>query len=391
MSSLAAVEAVDHRYRAAGSVDIECHVLAWPTMRDAVRLLRELRRAADTGVSRSLEDILVVAGAWARIMSATPLAPADPAAATAELAEAVRSHDATALDSRLHSQLARLAGLLDAIGDETHPAAACLEEVISRYGRAAPSDPPAVYVAADADHAPLIEAWLNAEELDADVRPVTNLRDAPIRDALVLLGPPARYLVSAWCSPAFAGRLGGWLLSAPPAPHVHIVTWPGHLRLDPDTVNVFPTTAPPTVRISRRDPGPAGVPNTADDEPVWLAPVTVEPRVTPASSWSVDRDPVAATGFRLAGDHVVFYATGATGANGTGEGGGEDVGPAPEVVTWDGAAVHVTDAEPAQLHPGTVLLFRPLRSATDVELHRRADALLAGRGRRPQPKQRRRN
>jgi len=163
MSSLAAVEAVDHRYRAAGSVAIECHVLAWPTMRDAVRLLRELRRAADTGVSRSLEDILVVAGAWARIMSATPLAPADPAAATAELAEAVRSHDATALDSRLHSQLARLAGLLDAIGDETHPAAACLEEVISRYGRAAPSDPPAVYVAADADHAPLIEAWLNAK------------------------------------------------------------------------------------------------------------------------------------------------------------------------------------------------------------------------------------
>jgi hypothetical protein len=363
-----ALVAVDERYQAAADVDIECHVLEWPTMSDAIRVLRDLRRAADEGVSRNLEDILAGASTWARLVSGTPLAPDALPVATSQLANAVRCHDETGLDSRLHPHLSRFAALLDALGDQPHPAAACLEEVISRYGRANPHDPPAVYIAVDADHAPLVKRWLEDEELDADVRAVTHLRDAPIRDALLLFGPPARYLMTPWCGATHAGRIGGWLLSAPPATHVHIVTWPGHLPLDPDTINVFPTTLAPTIRTSRRG---SNTPER-DDEPVWLPPTAVEPRVTPAGSWLVDRDPVAATGFRLAGDHVVFYAV---------DGGDVDggAGPAPEILTWDGNAVHVTDAEPGQIRVGTVLLFRPLRSATDDELHRRADALLVGK------------
>ena len=174
-----ALVAVDKRYQAAADVDIECHVLEWPTMSDAIRVLRDLRRAADEGVSRNLEDILACASTWARLVSGTPLAPDALPVATSQLANAVRCHDETGLDSRLHPHLSRLAALLDALGNQPHPAAACLEEVISRYGRANPHDPPAVYIAVDADHAPLVKRWLEDEELDADVRAVTHLRDAP--------------------------------------------------------------------------------------------------------------------------------------------------------------------------------------------------------------------
>jgi hypothetical protein len=362
--------AVDERYQAAATVEVECHTLEWPTMRDTIRVLRDLRRAADEGVSRQLEDLLTVASRWSRLLTGTPLAPGTDPAATPEVAAAVRRHDDSGLDSRLHAHLGRLAGLLDTLAGQPHPAAGCLEEVISRFGRSDPHDPPAVYIASDAEQVALIRRWLADEELDAEVRPVTHLRDAPIRDALVLLGPPARYLLSAWCGPTQAGRLAGWLLSAAPAAHVHVVTWPGHLRLDPDTVNVFPTTPAPPIR--RTQPGPGGSGGAAgDEEPVWLPPAAVEPRVTPALSWVADRDPVAATAFRLAGDHVVFYPAE--------PGDDADARPSPEVVTWDGPAVYLTDAEPSRVKVGTVLLFRPERSATDAELHRRADALLAAK------------
>ena len=289
------LRAIDERYQAAASVEVECHSLEWPTMRDTLWVLRDLRRAADGGVSRLLEDLLAVAGRWSRLLSGTPLAP-NTDDATVELAKAVRRHDDSGLDSRLHTHLGRLAGLLDALVTQAHPAAACLEEVISRYGRTDEHDPPGVYLAADADQVSFIRGWLADDEADAEVRTVTNLRDAPVREALVLLGPPARYLLSSWCGPTEAGRLAGWLLSSPPASHVHVVTWPGHLRLDPGTINVFPTTPAAAIRFSRADPGGVGD-AASDDDPVWLPPAIVNTRVIPAPSWVSDRDPVAARAF----------------------------------------------------------------------------------------------
>jgi hypothetical protein len=109
----------------------------------------------------------------------------------------------------------------------------------------------------------------------------------------------------------------------------------------------------------------------SDDDPVWLPPAIVNTRVIPAPSWVSDRDPVAARAFRLAGDYIVFYQAEPDEDS--------DAGPSPEVVTWDAAAVYVTNAESSRLRVGTVLLLRPEHSATDAELHRRADVLLAAK------------
>lgn len=360
---------VDARHRAAAGVVITQHVLAWPAMGDTVRILRELRRVTAEGVSRALEDLVDSAAAWLRTVTAAPLEPGHPLVRTAELAAAVRDHDASRLDPRLGPQLGRLAGLLNGLVAEPHPAARCLEEVVCRYGRHAPSDPAGVYVVAQAHEAHFVETWLADEELDAEVRSPTDLRGAGVRDALVLLGPPNRYFTSAWCGPARAARIGGWMLSAPPARQVHVLTWPGHARLEPANANAFPHTAVLPVRVTApvgdAAASAAAGAATGSDDAVWLPPVPVAKRIAEVGAWAGDRDPVPAIGMRLAGERIVFYSQG--------------IEPLPESVTWDLATVAVEDMAPERVRVGTALLFRPLRSATDDELHRRADALLAAK------------
>lgn len=344
---------------AGGPAGVELHELAWASMHAAVGLVRDLRRAAADGVSRQLEDVIATAAAWCRRLAGAPLAPQHPGLQSAELAASFRGHVASELDPGQRSRLERLAGLVEEVRGQPHPASVCLEAVLSRYGRNQPHDPPPVYIAAEADQTALVATWLAEEELDAEVRPVGGLRDAPVREALVLLGPPTRYLASPWCPPAQAARRGGWLITAPPARHVHVLTWPGHPRFDGNGAAIFPMTAPVSITVERRGDQTAA----PGAEPVWIAPAPVEQRITVTTSWARDRDPVQAIGIRLAGDAVAFY-----------DAAGEH---RPEVVTWDTASVQLLDTDIRRLTVGTALLFRPARSAADGELHSRADELLA--------------
>lgn len=350
---------VSARYEAAAHAQVEVHDLAWPTMRELVTVLSDLRRAAEAGVSRRLEELIDRAAQFHRLLTSTPLSPVAALPSTADLAEEFRAHRVSAIDSHLSSQLRRAAELIDAVGASSHPAAGCLEDVLSRYGRLRPEDPPAVYIAVRrADEVTLVRAWLRDVELDAEVKTFTELRYAPVRDAVVLLGPPAWYGVSAWCSLADAALVTGWLVTAPPARHVHIVTWPGHPRFDGDGSVLFPTTAAPAVTFSRRD-GEAPAP---EDHVAWLPPEPVAMTVRVDASWRHDSDPVDAVAVQLTRQQFVLFSD-------------EEDTPKAHVVTWESAGVDITVAELSSLSVGQALLFRPHRSA-DEELYRRADERL---------------
>ncbi|MHB1890707.1 MAG: hypothetical protein ACYCUF_07485 [Acidimicrobiales bacterium] len=353
------IAAVDSRYAAAAQVAVEHHRLGWPTLYDIVVRLRALRRARQAGISSALDRLLEDAYTWLRILTAMPTSPAAPHLGTVDLAASFAAHATGGLDSQVGAHLQTLAELLGRIPNEAHPAAGCLEELISRYGREYPDSPPAVYLASDHAHSDALAGWLAAEELDAEVATITDLRTAPVRDTLVLLGPPARYLVSSWCPPERAAQLSRWVLTCPPAVEVHIVTWPGHGGLETD-VRTFPTSTPPRVQEVAIPAG--GAPSR---EPVWLPPLPVNERVPPRASWVADRDPVEARGVRLADDAIAFFPI--------------EGRPHPEVVTWEGGTVQVSPTTPAGLAVGDALLFRPARSASDDELHRRADARLVDR------------
>jgi len=353
------VAAVDSRYAAAAQVTVEHHRLDWPTLYDIIVALRALRRARQDGISGALESLLDLAGGWLRTLTATPSTPAAPQLGTSELAIAFAAHASGGLDSRVSTHLQALAELLGRIQNEAHPAARSLEGLISRYGRERPDSPPAVYLAGDHAHSDALAGWLATEELDAEVATITALRTAPVREALVLLGPPARYLTSSWCPPERAAQLSRWVLTCPPAVEVHIVTWPGHGPLETD-VRTFPTSTPPRVHEA-----PASASRLPSQDPMWLPPLPVDERVTPQASWVADRDPVEARGVRLADDAIAFFPL--------------DGRPHLEIVTWEGGTVQVSPATPDGLVVGDTLLFRPARSAAEDELHRRADARLAGR------------
>ncbi len=352
------------RYEAAAAVRVEHHSVAWPAMREAVRHVRELRqRAADGGASLALEQLAGKLAGWISLTAAGPVTAIDMNVGAGRLLARVQAHIDGGVDDTLKVELANLAAALDTLSADPHPGGQCLETILSRYGREEPGDPPAVYVAASPRDVDALSAWLDQEELDAEVCTVGHLRGAPVRQALVLIGPPARYYVSPWCPPPRAARLSGWLLTAPPAAEVFVVTWPGHGALDATSAPLFPETAPPEVSALVCGSGVPAVPYR--EEPVWLPPVAVDARIRQRSEWTVDRDPVAAVGFRVAGDAIAFFPP-------TGE-------PAPAIVSWEHNSVDVASIDARRVVAGSMMLFRPSRAGGDPELYRRADQLVAER------------
>lgn len=348
---------VGRRYLAASQAAIEHHDLEWPIFGNVLRTLRRLR--GDTGIhgaTAELEELIASLWGWTGQLTGSPVAPAS--VGTSEFATRLRAHVESGRDSGYAALLIELASLLERLVGQSHPAAPVLEDVISRYG-SEPGDPPAVYIAARHDGLELLERWLGVEELDAEVRDVAELKRADIRQALVLLGSPSGFYVSAWCPLPTASRIGGWLLAAPPASAVHVLTWPGHPPFDIDGVPLLPTTPKPQIDVAVRHHAGAAVPMAA--EPAWLPPLPVEAEIK-VGSWAMDKEPVAATGFRLAGGTVAFFHA--------------DLGPGPQLVTWDVGAIVVTDINVRKIKEGQALLFRPDRSATDDELCRRAGAFL---------------
>ncbi len=352
------------RYDAAASATIEHHQVKWPAMSSALGALRGLRKQASiVGASGTLDDILDDTGSWIAGLMASPSLDLAARAAAETIVDRVLVVIKRGSDSAAGHELAKLHEALVSLAGSPHPGAVRLEDIISRYGRAVSDDPPAVYVAGCYRGRHLLSAWLEAEELDAQVCKVGELRRAEVRDALVLIGPPARYFTSAWCAPSRAARVSGWLLTAPPARHVHVVTWPGHGRFTTADAPLFGTTPPPRC-IERGTPADPSTQQAAD-EPVWLPPA-VDPTIRKRLEWQGDRDPVNAVGLKLAGDGVAFFPVSK----------GE---VAPELVEWDAHTVSVSMTASRRLRPGMVLVFRPHRVGDDPELRSRADELLATR------------
>lgn len=354
MTTLAEVSA---RHAAAGA-PVEEHRIAWPALRDTLRVIRQLRAGVTSeGGSSDLEALLQACWSWTRELTDVPTTPR--AADTSILREATARLLASGRDSRFHAEVGQLDSALERLDGEPHPAAKALEGIISRFGRLRAEDPAAVYVATARRHVATLQKWLSEEDLDAEVRTISELREADVRDALILLGPPAHYLISPWCPADRAARIGSWLLNAPPARAVHVVTWPGHIGIDTRSGGLLPGSPP--LRISRSETSAADDMAGSPDRIIWLPPAPVEAgivvRTTPH-----DRDPVSAVGFRMAGDAVAFYSTNA--------------GPRPELVSFDLDTVEITPTEPGRVPVGRVLMFRPERSAVDGELQRRADELL---------------
>jgi hypothetical protein len=353
------VARVTERYDAAAHLEVQRHRVGWPVLAAAIASLRRLRRLMrDHGAPLDLEELLSEAWRWSGWLTGTPLDPAAPDTGTTTLLEDLSRFLETGRESRFSVDLERLRAAVAELAVERHPIRSVLEDVVSRYGRETLADPAAVYVAAQQQHAQAVQRWFDEQELDVEVRSVPDLRDAEVRDALVLLGPPARYIASPWCPLDVAEQRGAWLLTAPPARHVHVVLWSGQPKLGATSFLPRDGVLAPPVGAEALDV------DGSDVEPMWVPPTPVRASVSVAD-WTMDRDPVKATVFVLAGERIALFSS--------------EAGPKPHVVSAEVGSVETIPVPVASVVPGRALLFRPERSAVDAELRRRAEALLTSR------------
>jgi hypothetical protein len=359
-------------YAALASEVVALERLSWPSLGHFTGALKWVQAEVDArGGSDDIEDLLATCRQTQGLLTGTPLSPSDEEVGLIQLFIRLQEHLEAGRDSGVRDGLVRLLLALEALETEEHPAAAILEDIISRYGSDEAAGAPGVYVAVRgrAQQA-LVARWLADQELEAEVCTATALKETGLRDALVMLGPPSRYYLSQWCNLPRADMAGAWMLTAPPARTVHVLTWSGHPPFQPERCRLFAVSEPPAVVCNDHQPPAPEASTTATWH--WLEPRTTPGRVG-LDAWSSDREPVDARGIRLAGNMASVFA--------------EDTGPRPQVVVSDAREVHVSAVTPSTLHPGQVLLFHSdqvapaLRADADRALTARLGASAAPRAR----------
>ena len=344
---------VTARFTAAASLEV-CHrEAACPSLAGVLAALRALRKGQAAGVSGALDALLETAHRWTRVITAAPLAFDNRHVRTGQVHDGVLAHIKSGRDSHLDDALAQLEGHLRALLTEPqHPGSAPLDGALSLYESS--------YLLRGRDDEPLLRAWL-AEQDPCDVLLVTPevLRGARVREGLLLLGPPERYFRSPWCLPDSARRRAGWLLTAPPATHVSVLTWPGHARFDLAGAALLPNATHPPITQQHSVVAASGPSFAVDD--IWR-PERLAVHVMPVRD-AGDREPVEARAVVLADGSYVFYNEGGL--------------PRPHIVSWDAGTLEVSLGDVRRLVPGMVLSVRPPYLSGHDDLARRADVLLA--------------
>lgn len=351
------LDGVTARYDAAAVAEIQEHHVPWPGLDEVIRTIGSIRSATDAaGRSAGLAQLLGAAWNWSNLLTGTLTPPA--AAGTDVLAERARAVATDGADLEAVALLGRLVDGLKILALETmHPAAEVVETCCSLFGTAS-DDPeaPDVRILTGREHVEALQRWLTDTELAADVVTLNGLRRAPVRGGLVVLGPPGRTLTGPWCKPRAADRRAGWVLAAPPAREVHVVTWVGHRAVPAD--GLLPSEPPVTI---------IGEGRVARSAAVWVSPPAQDTTIRVAGNLLGEREPVDAVGCRLAGDAVAYFA--------------DQAGPALQVVDWSDDAVELSRVRLRAgdtAMEGRVVAFWPDRSAADAELIRRAAVWLAG-------------
>lgn len=313
--------------------------LQWPEMTALVHAARTLSRAAEQD-PMSVREREALELTWAFIRCCAE-GPVQPMAEAGELADTLT--DAADRASVHRQALERLRAAVGAVAGGDHPAAAWLVDLLTSHDpqELPPSHPragrPAVSLLVRPRAAGAVRRWIDDEQLFVDLTTTSDARSAAPWDCMVVFGPPARYTANQWTRGPAATMRSAWLLNAPPAREMVIVSWPGHAQIDVD--GLAPWSAGPQPRIQQ-------------DAPAQEADLVWQPQeAAPAPQTAVRHsgpDAVPAAGVQvLVGEgttvHAYFSAT---------------IGPAPAVATTDQVGLAVRSGTVGALRPGTHLLFR---------------------------------
>jgi hypothetical protein len=337
----------------------------WPALERACRALARLARATEAGgCSDALDGVLRAGWAWrTRALGQVSQTPITEALG---LLDALDAAMLAGLDGAHGSLLAQLRMSLAEVGAaKAHPAAEALTLLICEYG--APEDDPRgadVRVLVSKHDRESMRGWLNEEELDAELVTLSELRKSPVRRGLVVLGSAGRVLKGRYCSPDKAELDASWVYHASPAEVVHVLSWSGHARVDPNSTRL-PVDPPLRVEFAE---GTEEVVEEVELLSLRFSSIDFDiapPRI-PAPRLPAD-DLVEAHGLYLPGERWAFFA--------------EDHGARPLLLTsGEGQGTSSRRLESAlDVKVGEVLIFHDNQLASSPEMRRRTLGWIAQR------------
>ncbi|MCG3771101.1 MAG: hypothetical protein JW384_02281 [Nitrosomonadaceae bacterium] len=333
---------------AASNPRVSSRRIRWEAMERVLRVLRTSFKESDANVLAARElECAARAWAWARVCMDGPV---DPAHSTTGIRQLRREVDSAALVLG-NPRLKALKEAINRVTDLPHPAALILNEMIHAAGaevKVGERTRQLDVLIVRGEGLVAVQEWLLESGLPADVVTANRARALPPWQGAYIFGPPERYFSSSWLIGKKAANTGGWLLSAPPAPIVHVLSWTGHRPLIKDSYQPW-----------------SGAPSSAIKESINVDIIEDEflPEVSdsflavrvPVFNDQESDESVQAYGlqFQTEGVIVLSYFN-------------SEVGPKSIGVTFEDGHAHVTDLPLKSVWLGACLLFRTSVAGRDA-------------------------
>ena len=327
---------------AASNPRVSSRRIRWEAMERVLRLLRGPFKESDANpMSVRESNVAALAWSWARTCMDGPVPPSHPSTGLARL---LAEMDA-AIEHVGSSRVSRLKEAINNVAASEHPAATAVQGIVES-SPAVDDARPACALVVRGEGLSGVRDWAENAGLHVDVVTASEARRSAPWQSVVVFGPPDRYASSPWIAGAQAAATAGWLLTAPPAPVVTVLSWTGHRPLDKGGYQ--PWQGAPQATVTEADT----VEVVEDD---FLPESFDSFRPVAAPSFTQEDDKVAAFGLQFIADGspVLGYFH-------------PEVGPKPTVVTFEDGHAVVTRTGLRSIRPGRCLLFRTSIAGKDA-------------------------
>lgn len=321
--------------------------IRWESMARVLQLLRRsFKETPESPFSEREVEVARYAWTWANLCMDGPVPPSHPTTGITQLLKLIKEADA---ELNL-PKLKRLQEALVQVMGGSHPAADAITTMITAHTFDASFEfdsQPHVFVLRG-DGLSGVQEWCGELGLPVDVVTMSQARKSPPWPGLAFIfGPPERYTSSAWVQGPEAAVTAGWLLTAPPAPSMRVISWTGHRPLSKDGYQPWLGAPNPAVESGEPD-------LLVEDDFLPESLDTFNPIAAPR--FAADEDETATAyglQFRANGETVLAYFN-------------PDIGPKPTTVTFSDDEVLVTQVTLRSIRLGNCVILRTSSAGKDA-------------------------
>lgn len=341
---------------AATDPKISSRRLRWEAMERVIRILRGSFKESDgTALAEREVRVAQAAWTWVRVCMDGPVPPDHASTGIQGFLDEAR--DAVeALQSR------RVASLIESVNRVATSDHAAAEEV-AQLVSASTEEGLRVVLIVRGEGGSAVREWVAVQGLRVDVVTGSEARRSAPWDHAFVFGPPERYSSSPWLSGPQAAATAGWLVSAPPAPRMTMMSWTGHRPLTKSGYE--PWKGAPALGVVEE--------NAIEVVEDYFLPESLDEfRPVSAPKFSDEDDLIDALGlqFHAEGSSVLAYFH-------------PDIGPRPTIVTFEDGHAALTRVNLQRVESGRCLLFRTSIAGRDALDRATAEWLAENRRRFP--------